>query len=164
MYSSLHLQVNTPLGKDEYKKLKTILQNLLDKPQSFDFQVPVDWQGLGLTDYPFIIKNPSDLGTVSQKLKDDKYRCVEQFLDQLQLVWDNCKTYNTQGTWIHNAAETLERSFKKMVKNYLPNIPITVPGRANQIQKVEDKKPSQANLFEEEDNQEPNYHQKLKLY
>jgi len=30
--------------------------------------------------------------------------------------------------WIYNAAENLERAFKKMVKNYLPNIPITIPG------------------------------------
>lgn len=30
--------------------------------------------GMGLTDYPFIIKNPMDLGTVSSKLRDDKYR------------------------------------------------------------------------------------------
>lgn len=30
--------------------------------------------------------------------------------------------------WIYNAAEKLERSFKKMVKNYLPNINIIVPG------------------------------------
>ena len=60
---------------------------------------------------------------------------MEEYLDDVQLVWDNCKTYNTPGIWIYNAAENLERSFKKMVKNYLPNIPITVPGRANQAQK-----------------------------
>lgn len=30
--------------------------------------------------------------------------------------------------WIYKTAENLERIFKKMVKNYLPSIPITVPG------------------------------------
>lgn len=44
MFSSLKLQTGTPLGKEEYKKLKTILQSLLDKPESYDFQFPVDWQ------------------------------------------------------------------------------------------------------------------------
>ena len=71
---------------------------------------------MGLTDYPFIIKNPMDLGTVNNKLRDDKYRYLEQFLDDVQLVWDNCKTYNTPGTviylliflqWIFNAAQNL---------------------------------------------------------
>jgi len=33
--------------------------------------------GLGLTDYPFIIKNPMDLNTVNNKLRDDKYRYLE---------------------------------------------------------------------------------------
>lgn len=33
--------------------------------------------GLGLTDYTFIIKNPMDLGTASEKLRNDKYRFVE---------------------------------------------------------------------------------------
>jgi len=30
--------------------------------------------------------------------------------------------------WIYKTAENLERIYKKMVKNYLPNIPIVVPG------------------------------------
>ncbi len=52
------------------------------------------YAALGLTDYTFIIKNPMDLGTMGMKLKDDKYRYVEEALDDLQLVWDNCKAYN----------------------------------------------------------------------
>lgn len=35
-----------------------------------------------------------DLGTINNNLKDDKYRYVEEVLDHIQLVWDNCKTYN----------------------------------------------------------------------
>jgi hypothetical protein len=77
MFSSLRIPSTTPLGKEENKKLKTILQNLFDKPESYDFQTPVDWRGkiflysaLGLTDYTFIIKNPMDLGTISEKLKE----------------------------------------------------------------------------------------------
>ena len=50
-------------------------------------------------------------------------------------MWDNCKSYNHPETvhfrpiqWIYKTAENLERIFNKMVKNYLPSIPITVPG------------------------------------
>ena len=35
-----------------------------------------------------------DLGTANQKLKAEKYRFVEEALDDIQLIWDNCKTYN----------------------------------------------------------------------
>ena len=41
-----------------------------------------------------------DLGSLANKLKDDKYRYVEEFLDDTQLVWDNCKAYNAPGTVI----------------------------------------------------------------
>ena len=32
------------------------------------FHEPVDWQGWGLADYPKLIKNPMDLGTVNVSL------------------------------------------------------------------------------------------------
>ena len=57
---------------------------------------------MGLLDYAFLIKNPMDLGTVDMKLKDDRYEIVEEVLDDIQLVWDNCKTYNSQNTVIIN--------------------------------------------------------------
>ena len=35
-----------------------------------------------------------DLGTAGEKLRLEKYRYVEEALDDIQLIWDNCKTYN----------------------------------------------------------------------
>ena len=54
----------------------------------------ISHSALGLTDYTFIIKNPMDLGTASEKLSTDKYRFVEEALNDIQLIWDNCKSYN----------------------------------------------------------------------
>ena len=39
-----------------------------------------------------------DLGTINNKLRDARYDFVEEVLDDLQLVWDNCKTYNPPDT------------------------------------------------------------------
>jgi hypothetical protein len=39
-----------------------------------------------------------DLGSVDEKLKDYKYKYVEEALDDIQLIWDNCKTYNQPET------------------------------------------------------------------
>jgi hypothetical protein len=78
MISTLKLTSKTYLGKDEMKKVKTILQALNDCNESFDFRNPVDWKGniyiyniigLGLLDYCFLIKNPMDLSTIGFKLK-----------------------------------------------------------------------------------------------
>ncbi len=95
----------------------------------------MDWKGtstseigLGLTDYPFIVKVPMDLGTVRKKLLSSKYQTVEEVLDDIQLIWDNCKLYNQAGSWINNIADKLDKTCKKMIRNYLPNIQLPIPG------------------------------------
>ena len=44
MLSSMKLAPTTLMGKEEAKKIKTIIQSLIDKPESYDFQAPVDWK------------------------------------------------------------------------------------------------------------------------
>lgn len=39
-----------------------------------------------------------DLGTVNNKFKDKKYKTVEAVLNEIQLIWDNCKLYNPKGS------------------------------------------------------------------
>lgn len=73
MLSSLNLSDVTPIEKEDVKKIKIILQSLLDHNDACDFREPVDWKGLGLNDYPQIIKNPMDLGTVNKKFAAGKY-------------------------------------------------------------------------------------------
>ena len=64
---------------------------------------------MGLTDYPDIIKYPMDLTTVSKRFKEEKYSKVEEALDDLQLIWDNCKAYNPEGQyfWHEGVAQVL---------------------------------------------------------
>lgn len=56
---------------------------------------------MNLADYPTIVKNPMDLSTIQRNLKTNKYKYVEQFLDHVQLIWDNCKLYNMAGSVIY---------------------------------------------------------------
>jgi len=51
------------MQKDQVAKAITLLQSLENDPQSFEFKHPVDYIGLGLIDYPKIIKHPMDLST-----------------------------------------------------------------------------------------------------
>ena len=39
-----------------------IICSLLSRQESAVFREPVDWKGLGLNDYPEIVKKPMDLG------------------------------------------------------------------------------------------------------
>lgn len=101
--------------------------------------MPVDWEGLGLVDYLTIIKNPMDLNTVHTKLTESQYKTVEEALDDLQLIWDNCKTYNRKGWLIYELAEKLERLFKKLVKNHLPAVGIQSANSKNNKNSKADK-------------------------
>jgi bromodomain-containing factor 1 len=72
---------------------------------SMDFREPVDWRGkdlliiaLGLDDYPDVVKHPMDLSTINTKIKDKRYKTVESVLNDIQLIWDNCKLYNKRGS------------------------------------------------------------------
>lgn len=62
--SSLKLDLTTKIGKEELRRIRIILTSLIESNDSCDFREPVDWKGMGLTDYPSIIKHPMDLSTV----------------------------------------------------------------------------------------------------
>lgn len=98
MKSSIELNSFTALTKDESKKVMQLLQGLFDNSESTDFREPVPWQELNLVDYPEVVQYPMDLGTVRKKLQIGSYGSVEEVLDDIQLIWDNCKAYNAKGT------------------------------------------------------------------
>lgn len=55
---------------------------------------PTPKLAMGLYDYPQYIKYPMDLSTIHRKLREQRYRTVEEVLDDFQMIWDNCKVYN----------------------------------------------------------------------
>ena len=86
--------LNNPITSEDMKKIDKIFAVLEADNQAYDFLEPVDYVGLGILDYPQIIKTPMDLGTVKTKLKDNKYNTFQEFLSDIDLIWTNCKTYN----------------------------------------------------------------------
>lgn len=76
-------------------------------------------------------------------------------MDQVQLIWDNCKVYNAEGPF-YILADKMERSFKKMIKNYLPNIQVVVPSNfgLNQNQSIPDRDKEQRHKEEQEEQEE----------
>ena len=65
------------------KRVNIVLQKLLDDNDSIEFIQPVDWKYLGLTDYPLIVKNPIDLGSIKKN-----YRLVS-----INIYKKSCKIY-----------------------------------------------------------------------
>lgn len=60
-----------------------------------------------------------DLGSLKKNLKNNKYNNVGEALDDLQLIWANCKTYNMEGSEIWKLAQNLEKFTCKLIeKNF----------------------------------------------
>ena len=101
------------IKSEDKTRLKEIINAIEEDPKSYEFRDPVPWKDLGLLDYPEIIKKPMDLQTARKQLTKGKYRRYEEFFRDLQLIWDNCKQYNIQGSDIYEQAEYMEKVTKK---------------------------------------------------
>ena len=47
-----------------------------------------------IPDYPDIVKNPMDFGTIKKKLNAYSYKSGQDFLTDMKLVFENCILYN----------------------------------------------------------------------
>lgn len=109
------------ITKEDQSKLLKIFKVLEDDPQAYDFLEPVNYVELGILDYPTIITHPMDLGTAKKKLLEEKYPTFKEFLEDIELIWSNCKTYNMAGSPIVKMAIHLEKTFKKQMEKLFKN-------------------------------------------
>ena len=87
------------------------LKLIMKQPAAGVFLEPVDWKGLGIKEYPKIVKKPMDLGTVQKKLEAGKYAKVEELVKDVQQIWINAKLFNAEGSDIYDVAMLLAEEF-----------------------------------------------------
>ena len=75
------------------------------------FRDPVDWEALGLFDYPQVIKKPMDLSLVKRRVNEGKYESIHEAADDVRLIWKNCMTYNADGSDFYNLAQVRYYSY-----------------------------------------------------
>jgi len=61
---------------------------------SYYFLEPVDPIKLNIPDYTTIVTSPMDLGTIRKKLTHNCYTNPHQFVDDMNLIWNNSYKYN----------------------------------------------------------------------
>ena len=113
------------IRKEDIKRLKEVINEIEDDPKSYEFREPVPWRELGLNDYSDIIKKPMDLKSARNKLIKQKYSKYEDFFRDVQLIWDNCKTYNIAGSDIYKLAEEMEKISRRAMNRAREAIGIT---------------------------------------
>ncbi len=86
-----------PLLTKEIRDMYKMVCGLLVRSESFVFREPVDWKGMGLNDYPDIVKHPMDLGTIKANIENRKYNSADEIAEDIRLVWSNCMLYNRDG-------------------------------------------------------------------
>jgi Bromodomain/Bromodomain extra-terminal - transcription regulation len=101
------------LSREETNRIQGLIKYLEDQNESLDFLQPLDYKGLGLDDYPLIIKKPMDLSTVKKNLKNSRYNSTEEVFEDLMLIWDNCRTYNMSDFPVYHHADSMERHMIK---------------------------------------------------
>jgi len=134
---SASVKLNAPL-----RKCRDILKTLMSQSHSYIFNEPVDHVTLNIPDYPSIVKNPMDLGTVDKRLKTGHYSQgedsgvsgVEEFASNVRLVWENALLYNrSPDNFVRLKAleyqKLFEEKFAKVPKEVIKTKTKTVVGK-----------------------------------
>ncbi|GAB1523439.1 Transcriptional activator spt7 [Rhizoctonia solani] len=88
--------------------LDKVLQDLKSLPEAHAFLKPVT--RADAPDYHLVIKHPMDLATMSKKVRTKQYRNKAEFIADLNLIWDNCLSYNAHPTHpLRRCANTLRK-------------------------------------------------------
>ncbi|XP_024134207.1 bromodomain testis-specific protein isoform X2 [Oryzias melastigma] len=94
---------------------RVVIKALWRHQYSWPFRQPVDAVALCIPDYYKLIKNPMDLGTVMQRLKNRYYWEAAECIKDINTMFTNCYVYNRPGDDIVFMAQTLEKIFLQKV-------------------------------------------------
>ncbi|KAK7053438.1 histone acetyltransferase [Paramarasmius palmivorus] len=95
--------------------MEHVLRDLQNHNQSWPFTHPVNFEDV--PDYLNIIKEPMDFSTMEHKLDNNQYETVEDFIDDCQLIFNNARLFNQEGSIYYKCANALEKFLKEQVKD-----------------------------------------------
>jgi len=68
-----------------------------------------------------------DLGTIKKKLESKQYSTLYQVADDVRLVWNNCMTYNADGSDFYLLAQSLSKKWQDKLAKFLGDFHLFVP-------------------------------------
>ena len=93
--------------------LEEVLNDMRDLPDTQLFHYPVNSKHVA--DYYKIVKNPMDLQSMRQKIREKRYTCRDDFLQDVSLMVENSKLYNGLN---HQLTFTAQRMLELSVKKF----------------------------------------------
>jgi len=110
-----------------------LVAQIYGKADAEPFRDPVDWKSIGLFDYPQVIKKPMDLGQVKKNIESEKYTSIHEAADDVRLIWNNCMTYNADGSDFYVLAKNFSKKFEDKFLKVLKEVNIPYPHSKNVI-------------------------------
>ena len=62
-----------------------------------------------------------DLGTVKKNLENGDYKLFQDFMNDINLIWKNCRTYNQPGSEIVKMANHCDKKIKQLIDKQFKN-------------------------------------------
>lgn len=104
----------------QMQKCSELLKEMMKMPQAIWFSEPVDPVKMNVPDYPTLIKQPMDFGTVRTNLDNGVYDSPEALADHVRLTFRNAITYNQlRDNPVHVAARELAKRFEEKFRMML---------------------------------------------
>ena len=104
---------NAPIYESWDKAAKRLLNVMYKHHQSWIFHEPVDPEKLQIPDYRDIVLNPMDFGTIKGRLNTNYYNRLQEFLNDMDLTFDNCIQYNGENSSVGKMAKSVREEFRK---------------------------------------------------
>ncbi|KAI8137787.1 putative histone acetyltransferase [Fennellomyces sp. T-0311] len=105
---------NRPRHPSHYNQMRHIVSEMRGSPHSWPFVEAVNPDEV--TDYYDIIKDPMDLSMLEQNVENDVYQTMDEFVKDVQKIFDNCRLYNADTTNYARCANRLEQLFQEKLQ------------------------------------------------
>ncbi|KAI0520726.1 histone acetyltransferase GCN5-like protein [Xylaria bambusicola] len=103
-----------PRRGPHFNELHRFLSQIQFHKQAWPFLYPVNKDEV--TDYYDVITSPMDLSTIEDKLKRDLYAAPKGLVNDLKLMFSNCRQYNDASTVYSKCAARLEKYMWSLIK------------------------------------------------
>jgi hypothetical protein len=97
---------------------KKLLSKLWKANSAWIFHEPVDLEKLNIPDYYEVVTEPMDLGTVKNKLNMNKYKNVQEFIDDINLIFLNCIKYNGEDSSVGKMCKNVREEFQRLYNQF----------------------------------------------
>lgn len=134
--------VKIGLTPEQIEKCLALTQKIYDLPFTTEFRMPVD---RNITAYYETIQNPISLSEIIENLKNNEYKSIDQWKEDMKRVWTNAMEFNKEVTVLYQLAKYMKEYYRSKIdsisKNDSDKWRHTLKYKMNKLIKLLDNRP-----------------------